>query len=44
MLRHDWRLESLHQDPEFIAMVNELEADIRRQRQWYEDHKDDPLF
>ncbi len=44
MLRHDWRLESLHQDQEFIAMVNELEADIRRQRQWYEDHKDDPLF
>jgi len=44
MLRHDWRLESLHQDPDFIAMVNELEADIRKQRQWYEDHKDDPLF
>ncbi|MEE8352451.1 MAG: tetratricopeptide repeat protein, partial [Rhodospirillales bacterium] len=44
MLRHDWRLESLHQDPEFIAMVNELEADIVQQRQWFEDHKDDPLF
>jgi len=44
MLRHDWRLESLHQDPEFIAMVNELEADVRRQRQWFEENKDKPLF
>jgi len=44
MLHQDWKLESLHQDPEFSAMVNELEADIRRQRQWYEDHKNEPLF
>ena len=44
MVRQDWKLANLHQDPEFIAMVNELEADIRKQRQWYEDHKDDPLF
>jgi len=44
MLHQDWKLANLHQDPEFIAMVNELEADIRRQHQWYEDHKDDPLF
>jgi len=44
MLRQDWKLANLHQDPEFIALMNELEADIRRQRQWYEDHKDDPLF
>ncbi len=44
MLRQDWKLASLHEDPEFIAMVNELEADIRKQRQWYEEHKDEPLF
>jgi len=43
-LRQDWKLANLHQDPEFITMMNELEADIRRQHQWYEDHKDDPLF
>jgi hypothetical protein len=34
----------LHQDPEFIAMVEELEADIESQRQWYEENKDKPLF
>jgi TolB-like protein/Flp pilus assembly protein TadD len=44
MLRQDWKLASLHQDPEFIAMVNELEADINAQRQWYEENKDKPLF
>ena len=42
-LRSDWRLESLHQDPEFIALVNELEADIAVQRQWYEENKGRPL-
>ncbi len=44
MLRQDWKLASLHEDPEFIAMVDELEADVRKQRQWYEEHKDEPLF
>ena len=43
MLRQDWKLESLHQDPEFIALLNELEADILKQRQWYEENKDKPL-
>ncbi len=43
-LRLDWKLESLHQDPEFIALLNELEADIRVQRLWYEENKDKPLF
>ena len=36
--------ESMREEPEWIALLNELEADIARQRQWYEDHKDDPLF
>jgi TolB-like protein/DNA-binding winged helix-turn-helix (wHTH) protein/Tfp pilus assembly protein PilF len=44
MLRDDWKLESLRQDPEFIAMMNELQADIVEQRQWYEENKDKPLF
>jgi hypothetical protein len=43
-LREDWKLGSLRQDPEFIALMNELKTDIRRQREWYEDHKDDPFF
>ncbi len=43
-LRQDWKLESLRQDPEFIAMLNELEADILEQRLWYEENKDKPLL
>jgi hypothetical protein len=44
-----WRLhsryyDSMQEEPEWADLVNELEADIARQRQWYEDHKDDPLF
>ena len=41
-LRQDWKL--LHQDTEFIALLNELEADILEQRQWYEENKDKPLL
>ena len=36
--------DSIRQDPEWVSLVTELEADIARQRQWAEDHKDDPLF
>ena len=36
--------DSMREEPEWIDLVNELEADIARQRQWYEDHKDEPLF
>ena len=43
-LRQDWKLRTLHQDPEFIALLNELEADILKQRQWYEENKDKPLL
>jgi tetratricopeptide (TPR) repeat protein len=43
-LRRDWKLANLHQDPEFIAMVIELEVAIKAQRQWYEENKDQPLF
>jgi hypothetical protein len=44
MLRQNWKLGSLRQDPEFIALMNELEADLHAQRQWYEENKDKPLF
>jgi hypothetical protein len=39
----DWKLGDLRQDPEFITLMNELEADILIQRQWYEENKDKPL-
>ena len=35
-------MASLQQDPEFIALLDELEPDILRQRQWYEENKDKP--
>ncbi len=44
LLPRDWKLASLHQDPEFIALLNELEADILEQRQWYEENRDKPLL
>ena len=40
----DWKLAILHQDPEFISLVDELEADIEAQRHLYEENKDKPLF
>ena len=43
-LGREWKLANLHQDPEFIAMMHELETDIAEQRQWLEDHKDEPFF
>lgn len=49
--RMDWwfyprlpAFDSIRGEPEWIELMNELEADIARQRQWYEDHKDEPLF
>jgi TolB-like protein len=44
MLHQDWKLDSLHQDLEFIALLDELESDIDAQRQWFEENKDKPLF
>jgi TolB-like protein/Tfp pilus assembly protein PilF len=44
LLRQDWKLGSLRQDSEFIAIMNELEADIKVQRQLYEENKGKPLF
>ncbi len=44
-----WRLRgplyaTLREEPAWTDLMVELEADIARQRQWYENHKDDPLF
>ena len=44
-----WELRSPHYasmqgNPEWIDLMAEVEADIRQQRQWFEEHKDDPLF
>jgi TolB-like protein/Tfp pilus assembly protein PilF len=36
--------DSVRDEPEWIELMGELKADIARQRQWYEEHKDDPLF
>lgn len=41
---HDKAIAALREDPEFVAMVDELEADINAQRQWFEENKDKPLF
>ena len=43
-LERDWRLESLREEPEFIALLHELETDILRQRRWYEEHKGKSLL
>jgi len=37
-------LDSIRDDPRFAAMVEELKADIARQRAWYERNKDLPLY
>ena len=42
-LRSDRKPPELQQDPEFVALVSELVADIRKQRQWYQENKDKPL-
>ena len=44
-----WRLrfpayDRLREDPEWIGLTNEIEADNADQRQWYEERKDDPKF
>ena len=48
--RWDWFLlrspqfASMQDEPEWIDLVNELEFDIAKQRQWYEEHQDEPVF
>jgi len=49
--RKDWwwllrspLFDRVRNEPEWMAIVSELEADVARQRQWYEEHKDAPLF
>ena len=40
----DLRLPSLMLEPGYVELMTELEADIARQRQWFEEHKDDRPF
>jgi tetratricopeptide (TPR) repeat protein len=49
--RQDWwwvlrspLFDAMRDESEWVGLVAELEADIARQRQWYEEHEDDPLF
>jgi tetratricopeptide (TPR) repeat protein len=37
-------LEILHDDPRYIAMYEEMKAEIAEQREWYYADKDKPLF
>ena len=37
-------LDPIRDDPRYIAMYEELQADIARQRAWYERNKDLPLY
>ncbi len=49
-----WRIEwwilrmpafgMLQTEPDWDALIAELEADITTQRQWYQEHRDEPLF
>ena len=44
-----WRLRSplfdqMRDEPEWNALIAELEADMDHQRQWFENHQNDPLF
>ena len=36
--------DSMREEPAWIELLAEIETDVARQRQWYENHKDDPLF
>ena len=38
------RFESMREDPRWVAIMDELEADVARQRAWFDEHKDDELF
>ena len=41
-LRHP-PFDTMLDNPEWVAVVEQFEADIARQRAWYEEHKNDPL-
>jgi hypothetical protein len=43
LLRY-WDFELVREDPGWRELMDELEADIAHQRQWYYEHRDDPLF
>ena len=36
--------ESMREDPRWVAIMGELEADAARQRAWFDEHENDELF
>jgi hypothetical protein len=36
--------ESIRSDAEWNALIDEIEADVISQREWFEEHRNDPLF
>ena len=36
--------DTMRDEPEWNELITELKADVERQRIWYEENKDDPLF
>ena len=37
-------MSTMLDEPEWLALITEIEAEFSRERQWYEAHKDEPLF
>ena len=37
-------MASMLEDPAWLAVVEEIEAEFDREREWYKAHKDEPLF
>jgi TolB-like protein/Flp pilus assembly protein TadD len=35
---------SMLDEPEWLALIDEISAEFKREREWYEAHKDEPLF
>ena len=43
-LENDPSFDAYKEDPRFLELVQKLRERMAEERQWYEDHKDDPLF
>jgi hypothetical protein len=43
-LDNDPSFDACKDDPRFLANVEKLRNRMAQERQWYQDHKDDPLY